>query len=419
MPEVESKSSLGTKYKIYYGYYIVAASFIIMVVIWAAYYSYGVFFKPLIAEFGWTRATTSGAFSLSAIINGLFAIVMGRLTDKVGPRIVMNTCAVVLCVGFSLMSQIQHTWQLYLFHGIIVGIGMGGSFVPLMTTAVRWFVDRRNMMTGVIAAGTGIGTLIGPPAAQQLIVHYGWRSSYLIIAVILLFTVLLSARLIKRDPSEIFESAYGQSTTDERPGSETPIGALSFSEAIRRHRFWLVYSLFFCLGFCAFAVIVHITPHAIDLGTSPSVAANFLATVGGLSVMGRIVMGSMTDRLGSKKGFAIGLILMSIALGGLVSLKMLWAIFILAGIFGIAYGTCVATQSPMVAELFGLDSHGAILGFLAFGFATGGAFGPWLSGIIFDTAGSYQLAFLMCAAVCLSGLVLTAFLKTKKVEQDI
>ena len=93
-------------------------------------------------------------------------------------------------------------------------------------------------------------------------------------------------------------------------------------------------------------------------------AANFLATVGGLSVMGRIVMGKMADRLGSKKGFVIGLILMSIALVGLVSFKMLWVIFILAGIFGIAYGTCVATQSPMVAELFGLGSHGAILGFL-------------------------------------------------------
>ena len=415
MPEVEPRSSLATKYKIFYGYYVVAASFIIMVVIWAAYYSYGVFFKPLIAEFGWTRATTSGAFSLSAIINGLFAIVMGRLTDKAGPRIVMSICAVVLCLGFALMSQIQNIWQLYLFHGIIIGIGMGGSFVPLMTTVVRWFVDKRNLMTGVITAGVGIGILVGPPAAQQLIFHYGWRSSYLVIAVLVLFTVLLPARLIRRDPSELGICALGEDTPSLQEVAESSNTSFSFHDAIRLQRFWLVYALFFCLGFCAFAIIVHITPHAIDLGTSPAVAANFLATVGALSVMGRIVMGRLADILGSKKGFAIGLLLMSIALGGLIPSKTLWIIFLLAGLFGLAYGTCVATQAPMVAELFGLGSHGTILGFLSFGFVTGGAFGPWLAGTIFDKAGSYQLAFAMCAAVSVSGLILTRFLKTDKV----
>ena len=414
MSRPEPKQSLATEYKFFYGYYVVAASFVIMVVIWAAYYSYGVFFKPLIAEFGWTRATTSGAFSLAAIINGLFAIVMGRLTDKTGPRIVMSICAVVLCLGFAMMSQIQNIWQLYLFHGIIIGIGMGGSFVPLMTTVVRWFVDKRNLMTGVITAGVGIGILIGPPAAQQLIALYGWRSSYLVIAVIVLFAVLLPARLIRRDPSELGICAYGEDSPDLQRVAGSSSSSLSFQDAIRLQRFWLVYVLFFCLGFCAFAIIVHITPHAIDLGTSPAVAANFLATLGALSVMGRIVMGRLADILGSKRGFAIGLLLMSIALGGLITSKTLWIIFSLAGLFGLAYGTCVATQAPMVAELFGLESHGTILGFLSFGFVTGGALGPWLAGTIFDTAGSYQFAFAMCAAVSITGLILTRFLKTEK-----
>ena len=98
---------------------------------------------------------------------------------------------------------------------------------------------------------------------------------------------------------------------------------------------------------------------------------------------------------------------------------MVWVIFILAGLFGFATGTCVASQSPLVALLFGLSSHGVILGFLSFGFTSGGAFGPWLSGIIFDIAGNYGLAFLMCTAVSLTGLFLTLFLKTKRVEQDI
>ena len=415
MPEVEPKSSLANEYKIYYGYLVVAASFIIMVVIWAAYYSFGVFFKPLITEFGWSRATTAGAFSLSAIINGLLAIVMGKLTDKFGSRIVMTICAILLCLGFTLMSRIQHVWQLYLFYGIIVGVGMSGSFVPLMSTVVRWFVQKRNMMTGVIAAGIGIGTLIGPPAAQQFIAHYSWRTSYVIIGCIVLFVVVPVARIIKRDPAEVGQRVDGQGNIGKQPLTKNAIISLSFNEAILTTQFWLVFSIFFSLGFCIFAVIVHITPHAIELGTSATAAANILATVGGLGVVGRIAMGRMADNLGSKKGFVIGLILVSIALVGLVSAKMLWLIFILAGIFGLAYGTCVSTQSPLVAELFGLDSHGAILGFLSFGFTSGGAVGPWLSGIIFDLAGGYPLAFLMCTGVSLTALILTAFLKPQKI----
>jgi MFS family permease len=107
--------------------------------------------------------------------------------------------------------------------------------------------------------------------------------------------------------------------------------------------------------------------------------------------------------------------LMLSALFGLVPFKMVWILFVLAGVFGFANGSCVSSQSPLVALLFGLSSHGVILGFLSFGFTTGGAFGPWLAGYIFDATGSYRLAFLMCAGVSLTGLILTMFLKPKKV----
>jgi MFS family permease len=173
--------------------------------------------------------------------------------------------------------------------------------------------------------------------------------------------------------------------------------------------------MFFCLGFMTFAIIVHLAPHAIELGISAAVAANILATIGGLNMIGRIIMGRVADIIGSKQAFVIGFILMAIALFFLVPSKMMWIIFVLAGLFGFANGTCVASQSPLVALLFGLSSHGVILGFLAFGFTTGGAFGPWLAGLIFDITNSYQFAFLMCAGVSLVGLFLTAFLKPKRI----
>ena len=415
MTSQEAQTTPVSENRVFHGYLVVAASFVIMVVIWAAYYSFGIFFKPLINEFGWTSAATSGAFSLSAIISGMLAITMGKLTDKFGPRLVMRICTVLLVIGFLLMSKISMNWQLYLIYGLIIGIGMGGSFVPLMSTVVKWFIRRRSMMTGIVAAGISIGALIGPPIAHWLIITYGWRISYVILGTTVLIVVTIATQFIRKDPTEVGQHADGVAKIDEGSGVDTLSKGLSFKEAIVTRPFWVVFFMFFCLGFCSFAIIVHVAPHAIELKISAVVAANILATVGGLGMIGRVVMGRVADIIGSKRAFIIGFLLMSAALLCLMPAKMVWIMFILAGLFGFAAGTCVASQSPLVALLFGLSSHGVILGFLSFGFTSGGAFGPWLSGLIFDLAGNYRLAFLMCTAVSLIGLVLTLFLKPKRI----
>ena len=415
MPNRKAEPTPAADHRFFYGYIVVAASFLIMVVIWVAYYSFGVFFKPLINEFGWTRATTSGAYSLSSIVMGLLAIAMGKLTDRFGPRIVMTICAILLALGFWLMSKIVTTRQLYVFYGLIIGIGMGGSFVPLMSTVVRWFFRRRSMMTGIVAAGISIGTLIGPPIAHRLIAKYGWRISYAILGAAVFAAVILIAQFLKRDPADVGQLAYGELNINEQNSTNPLDSVLSFNKAIHTRQFWVVFSMFFCLGFITFAIIVHVVPHAIELGISAAVAANILATFGGLNMIGRIIMGRVADIIGSKQAFIIGFILMASALFFLVPSKMMWTIFVLAGLSGFANGTCVASQSPLVALLFGLSSHGVILGFLSFGFTTGGAFGPWLAGLIFDITNSYQFAFLMCAGVSLVGLFLTAFLKPKRI----
>lgn len=419
MSGLEPKSSLATEYKIFYGYIVVIASFLIMVIIWAAYYSFGVFFKPLINEFGWSRAGTSGAFSVASVVMGLLAIAMGKMTDKFGPRIVMSICSAIIGLGFLLMSRIEAVWQLYAFYGLILGIGMGGSFVPLMSTVVKWFSEKRSLMTGIVAAGISIGGFVGPPLANRLITIYGWRMSYIIWAATVFSAVLIISQFIRRDPAQVNQLAYGETKREGRHAGRLPTHAMSFGEAMRTGRFWMVFLMFFCLGFCTFAIMVHLAPHTIDLGLSSAAAAGILATVGLLSMVSRVIMGRVADSIGSKSAFVIGFMLMAGALFFLMPSKTVYILFILAGVFGFANGTCVASQSPLVALLFGLNSHGVILGFLSCGFTTGGAFGPWLAGYIFDVTQSYRFAFLMCTAVSLTGLVLTAFLKTRKVEQDI
>jgi MFS family permease len=394
----------------FYGYFIVTAAFLIMLVMYSLFYSFGVFFKPMLNEFGWSRAMTSGAFSLSSTMLGLLAIVMGGLTDKFGPRVVLTFCGFLSGLGYFLMSGVSAAWQLYLFFGVIVGAGMGGSFIPLATTVARWFVEKRATMTGIVAAGIGIGTLFGPPVAHRLISAYGWRLSYVILGSVVLVGVVLSAQLLRRDPAQVGHVAYGMVRGEEN-GSNSEDEGLSLKKAAHTWQFWMVSAMFFCVGFCVFSVMVHIVPHAMELGISAASGANIVATIGGLSIVGKVAFGRVADKIGSRKTFMIGLILMSGALLWLVPAKMVWRLYLFAGVFGLAYGGCVTAQSPLIAALFGLGSHGLIFGLTNVNFMFGGALGSLVNGYVFDVTGSYRFALFGCAVLSLVGVALTAALR--------
>jgi len=392
--------------KLFYGYWVVGLAFLVLVVMWGVFYSFGVFFTPLLKEFGWTRAMTAGAFSLASIMSGLLAVAAGKLTDRYGPRLVLRLCGVLLCLGYVLMPRIQAVWQLYLFYGIVVGTGMAGAFVPLMSTVARWFTERRSTMTGIVTAGVGIGALTGPPVANRLIFAYGWRASYLVMGIVSLVFVLLCAHFMRRDPAQVGLVAYGEDAQEEGR-LEVDGDSLSVTAAIRLKQFWMVFGMFFCLGFCVYGIMVHMAPHATEMGISAESAANILATVGGVSIFGKVLFGRAADGIGSRKTFMVGCILMGISLLWLLSGGTQWILFSFAGLFGLAYGGCVASQSPLVASLFGLHAHGLILGCLSLGFTSGGALGPFLTGYLFDLHGSYRIAFLVCAVLSFVGLVLT------------
>ena len=140
------------KPRLFYGYILVAAAFGIQIVAWGMYNAYGVFFNPLLDKFGWSRATISGALSLGQMLIGIGAIFLGSLNDRFGPRILMMSCGILAGLGYFLMSQVSSIWQLYLFHGVIAGIGLSGTDVVLLSTTARWFIKRRGMMSSIVIA---------------------------------------------------------------------------------------------------------------------------------------------------------------------------------------------------------------------------------------------------------------------------
>jgi len=411
MPIRQDPQSPGAGPRFFYGYIVVGAALLIMAIMWGAYNSFGIFFKPVLTDFNWTRAIISGALSLSWIVQGLLGIVMGRLTDRFGPRVVLTISGLLVGLGYLLMSQVGAVWQLYLFYGVIIGAGMGGSWVPIVSTVARWFAKRRNLMTGIVLSGVSIGTLIGAPVASRLISAYDWRMSYIVVGGIVLVVGVLAAQFLRRDPTQANQGPYsGSEGEKQEPVSETH--SLSLREAVHTQQFWLASGMFFCLGFCVYTIMAHIVLHANGLGISPTSAADILATIGGLSIVGRIVLGSAADRFGNRRVFIIGFILMAATLFWLVPAKEAWELYLFAAVFGLAFGGCITSESPLVARLFGLSSHGLILGVVnLLGFTLGAAVGPLIAGYIFDMTSSYQLAFIVTAATGVVGLILTVLLK--------
>jgi MFS family permease len=410
MPEREvSNLTTAKKPGFFYGYVIVFIGFVNMLLMFGAFYSFGVFFKPLSTDFGWTRATTSGAYSLGMFLSGLLAIVMGKLTDRFGPRIVLTISGFLFGLGFLLMSRVSTIWQLYLFYGVVVGVGLSGGFVPPLSTVARWFVKRRGIMTGFVVAGIGVGTLIIPPVATWLIASWDWSTAYLVIGAVVFVLIILSAQFLKFDPRRMGLLPDGES--EEAAGGNLHARGSSFHQAMGSWQLWVLFSILFCFGYCLHNVIAHIANHVTDLGYSAAVGAAVLSVVGGLSIAGRIATGSITDRLGSKPPLIVNLILMAAAFFWLLAAGELWMFYLFAVVLGFAYGGLAAMESPIVAELFGLSSHGVIMGVASFGYTLGGAVGPLVAGGIFDAFGDYQIAFLVCAVVAVLGIILAWRLK--------
>ncbi len=400
--------------KFFYGYIVVAATFCVMVMVGGIGISFGVFFEPMLTEFSWTRTVLSGAVSLRTFIVTLSGIAAGRLTDKFGPRLIVTVCGLLLGLGFFLMSRISTIWQFYLVFGVITSVVMSGLWVPLLSTVARWFVKRQGMMIGIVLSGSSLGMLIVPPLATWLIITYGWRTSYTIVGLAAMIVIISATQFVKRDPAQIGQLPDGRNGV-KIESLNLPARNLSLRETIHTRQFWMLCAVFGSLWFSAMAIWVHIVIHAIDLGIPAISAANILAIMGGAGIAGRILIGSLADRIGYKPALLIGFTLMSASFLWLLVAKELWALNLFAVLFGFGLAGLVVLLPTLIARLFGLGSLGVIMGSVDFVSTIPAIPSPIVAGYIFDIMDSYQLAFLILAGVSIIGLILSSLFKTNPI----
>jgi len=403
----------GVRIKLFYGWVIALSAFLILLVLGGTY-SFGVFFQSLLAEFGWTRAMISGGFTLQLLVIGGFSVVTGRLTDKYGPRMVMTVGSVFLGAGYLLMSQTTSIWQLYLFYGVMIGIGNSCGWMPMLSVVTRWFVKKRGIVIGIVASGIGLGTVIVSPVAGWLISIYGWRFSYVVIGSAALVVTMVAAQFLRRDPGEMGLVPYGADKTSDSLNSADE--GFSFQEVLRSWQFWIFCLAVFGYGFSSGVVMVHIVLYATGMGISVASASIILACISGVSIVGRPIMGSAGDRLGNKLVFMTSFGVMLASLLWLLIARELWMFYLFAALFGFAYGGIVALEPLLVADLFGLKSHGMVLGAVAFSDTIGGAIGSVLAGYIFDVTGSYDIATITCVIFIFIAIVALVFSKPAVTE---
>jgi MFS family permease len=403
--------------RFFYGYTIVAASALILIVMHGSGSSFGVFFTAFQEQFGWNRASISAASSIGFFLTGLFSIFAGRLNDRIGPRFTITIAAFIIASGYFLMSHIQSMWQLYLFYGVIVALGNSGGDMALLPTVARWFVKRRSLMSSMVKTGTGIGMFLIPLLAAWLITRFDWRVAYTVISIMDLAVIFSLSWLLKKEPADIGLRPLGEEEAAIAAHGK-PMINLRLNEILHTRQFWLLCGTYFLIWYATQSIMIHIAPHAVDTGFSVSSAASIVSMIGGFSILGRLTMGNAGDRIGTRKALLLCYAVLLAALTWLQFAHQPWTLYVFAPVYGFAHGSFFAIVSPLVADLFGIKAHGSALGILFFVGMTGGAISPIITGRIYDVNHSYQVGFAIMLGVAVVGLVLATLIKPLKQPQN-
>jgi MFS transporter, OFA family, oxalate/formate antiporter len=392
----------------FYGWVVVGAAFSVLFMAYGAQFSFGVFFSALIEEFGWSRGALSGAFALYAFGYSGLAVVSGHLTDRWGPRAVIAVGGAFLGAGWIAMSATSAIWHPYVFYGVVAAIGMSTANVPCAATVARWFVRRRGLATGLTTAGGSLGAFCLPPLAQILVSGVGWRRAYVIFGAAILLSLNLLAPLMKRDPEGLGLTPDGGAPA-EHSGAPSARGSdYTMREAMRTRTFWVLFALFAATWIPIFAPLVHLVPLARGLGVDALVAATLVSALGMAGILGRLIMGSLSDRIGRRAAIGIGLVLQILAFLGFTVAGALPGLYAASVAFGFSYGAVASLFPAIVADFFGREQAGSLVGLL---FAMSGsmaALGPLGAGFIYDRTGSYGPAWVASAALNVVALGLLA-----------
>ncbi len=414
--------------RIFYGWYILASSFAILFFTSGARYSIGVMFKPMISEFGWSRASMSLAFFIHMAVFALAVTVVGKFYDRYGPKWVIIISTLFVAAGFGLTASVKSLWQLFFYYGFLAALGLGGTSVPLIAALTsKWFDKWRGMAVSLALSGNSLGQFALVPVFIIFTLTWGWRLSYVFIGLsMLLVNLALVLLVIKGDPHQLGLEPYGASKaenageekgravlTDEAVPSSAPKD-FTLREAASTYSFWLFLIAMMICGSGDFFITTHLIAFVTDLGLSPTTGGNMLAWYGLTSLVGILVSGPLSDLIGNKVPIALTFLIRAILLVLLLKYRSVTMLYIFAFSFGFTHLMSAPLIPTLLGKLFGFTNIGVISGVINTVHHLSGGFWAYMGGVIFDRTGSYQIAFILSAVLAFIAFVCSALINEKR-----
>lgn len=389
--------------------------------------STGALLEPLESEFGWSRATTSGAISLNLILYGLAAPFAAAMMQRFGMRQVVAFALMLVAAGSGLGLVMVEPWQLWLLWGVAIGVGTGClALVFGAVVANRWFVRHRGLVMGCFSAASAAGQLAFLPLVVRLAEGPGWRYGAGLVTIGALALIPLVWLVLRDSPYDVGTAPYGagpewQPSPAELKHQYVSVGALAELRRVSRSgTFWILFGTFWICGWSTNGLIgTHFIPAAHDHGMPATTSAGLLALVGLFDIVGTIASGWLTDRVDARK-----LLFIYYALRGLSLLAVPYvlgptvepSLFFFIVFYGLDW---VATVPPTVAlcrQHFGIERAGVVFGWVFAAHMVGAGVAASYAGWIRTLQGDYFTAWVTAGILCIGAAAACLLIPRKRVD---
>ncbi len=373
-------------------------------------YAWSIFVRPLEAEFGWTRAQTSGIFTLSISCFCLGGVAGGLISKKKSGRFIIRLAALLMLVGFLLSSRVESLMGIYISYGVFCGFGVGLAYNADISTVTKWYPDKMGFISGVLLMCFGFGGMVLGSAASTLITLIGWRTTFVVLGVAFALILTIASHFIVAPGPEV---VLPQRQVKNVKAMEDGL-SLTAGEMLRRPAFWLYFIWTTALTAAGLSVIGHAAVCAQDLGADVGVAALITGLISISNGCGRVLAGIIFDKFGRKFCVRLDNAVMSLAFIVLIASVSMGSIpvFILGGILmGLAYGGLPSSNSAFVNMFYGREHYPLNFSIINLNLLPAAFLGPLLAGAIKTATGSYSMVFIIMLAVSVVAYVVQLFVK--------
>lgn len=365
-----------------YGWVVVGAGAMMTCVGFGAMLSLAVFLQPISTAMGWSRSGVSAAATIDFLCMGFAAFFWGALSDRFGTRIVVLAGSLLLGTGLIAASQATSLWQFQLAFGVLIGIACGSFYAPMVAVASAWIEHHRSLAVALVSAGMGVAPLTIAPSASWLITTYDWRTAMLVIGLASWALLIPASFLVRPAPPAAAPSAAN--------GAAAPDVQWTVAQALRTPQFITLALAHFACCAAHSGPIFHMVSYAMICGIAPLTAVTVYSLAGFSGLGGRLLLGTLADRLGAKPVLVGGLFVQAMSVATYMAVAQLGEFYALSVIFGLAYGGVMPLYAVLVREYFGARIMGSVFGAVSAFASLGMALGPLAGGWVFDTFQTYN-----------------------------